>query len=46
MLNAGRLLQTGTPEELYEGGRLAQTFGVSIGCVQSGSGRNYYIAEA
>lgn len=46
LLNAGRLLQTGTPEELYEGGRLAQTFGVSIGCVQSGSERNYYIAEA
>ena len=46
LFDGGRLLQTGTPEELYAGGQLAQVFRVSIGCAHSGAERHYYIAEA
>ena len=38
----GRLLQTGTPEELFASGILTQTFHTRLARVETGEGWRYY----
>lgn len=42
LLHEGKLLDYGTPEALYRGGRLEEAFGVSLGRVQTPRGIQYY----
>lgn len=42
VLEEGRLVRTGTPEELYRGGVLEQVMGVPLGRVETDGGWRYY----
>ncbi len=42
LIGDGRLLRTGTPEELYRSGALERVMGVALGRIETGRGWRYY----
>lgn len=42
LLEAGRIRQVGTPEEVYAGGRLEEVMGVPLGRIRTENGWRYY----
>lgn len=45
LMEQGRIVMQGTPQELYGSGELDRVFGIRMGCVQTGRGDKFYCEE-